>query len=65
MRYFFDSKIEIIGGIITRDVFHPRDQLEIKKMGVNIRYSRMYNVGTYEPSSSVKNYQMGLNHTWY
>ena len=34
-------------------------------MGDNIRYSRMYNVGTDEKSSSPKNYLMGLNHNWY
>ena len=33
-------------------------------MDVNIRYSSIYNVVTYEQSSKAKNYQMGLNHNW-
>ena len=40
-------------------------EYKYNKMGVNIRYSCMYNVGTDEKSSRVKNYQMGLNHNWY
>ena len=47
------------------DVLHPCDWLEIEKMDVNIRYSHMYNVVTYEQIPRAKNYQMRLNHNWY
>ena len=62
--YCADSKTEIILGNITRDVLHPCARLEVEQMGINIRYSRMYNKVTYEQISRARKYQVGLNHNW-